>query len=84
MFFGKSYPGIVGAIVALVAVMFVLHGMLAMRKFPANYHEFREFRRPPKNAAPRGHNSLVGSGGDRLCAFLSGFRSSLPDARAPR
>ena len=24
--------------------MFVLHGLLAMRKFPANYHEFREFR----------------------------------------
>ena len=39
-----AIPVIVGAIVALVAVMFVLHGLLAMRKFPANYHEFREFR----------------------------------------
>ena len=64
--------------------MFVLHGLLAMRKFPANYHEFREFRQPPKNAAPRGHNPLVGSGGDRLCAVLSGFRSSVPDAHASR
>ena len=42
--FGRSYPGLVGAIVALVTIMFVLHGLLAMRKFPANYHEFREFR----------------------------------------
>lgn len=42
--FGKSYPGVVGAIVALVTLMFVLHGMLAMRKFPANFQQFREFR----------------------------------------
>ena len=34
-FLGKSYPGIVAAIVALVSVMFVLHAFLAMRKFPA-------------------------------------------------
>ena len=42
--FGKSYPGIVAAVVALVTVMFVLHGLLAMRKFPANFQQFREFR----------------------------------------
>ena len=42
--FGKSYPALVGAIVALVTIMFVLHGLLAMRKFPANYHELRAFR----------------------------------------
>jgi len=42
--FGQSYPGIVAAIIALVAVMFVLHGFLAMRKFPANFHEYRNFR----------------------------------------
>src|SRR6476660_5851532 len=29
-FFGRSYPGIVAAVVALVTVMFVLHGLLAM------------------------------------------------------
>ena len=44
LFFGKSYTGIVAAIVALVVVLFVLHGLLAMRKFPANFHEFRNFR----------------------------------------
>jgi len=43
-FFGRPYPIIVAFVVALVSVMFVLHGLLAMRKFPANYHEFREFR----------------------------------------
>ena len=42
--FGQSYPGIVAAIVALVVVLFVLHGLLAMRKFPANFQEYRSFR----------------------------------------
>src|SRR5258706_363488 len=41
--FGQSYPGIVAAIIALVAVMIVLHGFLARRKFPANFHEYRNF-----------------------------------------
>jgi fumarate reductase subunit C len=42
--FGRRYPGLVGAIVALVTAMFVLHGLLAMRKFPGNYQQFRAFR----------------------------------------
>jgi fumarate reductase subunit C len=42
--FGNRYPGIVASIVALVAVMFVLHGLLAMRKLPANFQQFRNFR----------------------------------------
>jgi fumarate reductase subunit C len=41
--FGQSYPGIVAAIVALVAMIFVLHGALAMRKLPANFQEYRNF-----------------------------------------
>jgi fumarate reductase subunit C len=41
--FGARYPGIVAAIVALVVVMFVLHGFLAMRKFPANFQQYRDF-----------------------------------------
>jgi fumarate reductase subunit C len=44
IFFGQRYSGIVGAIVAIVAIMFVLHGLLAMRKFPSNYEQFRSFR----------------------------------------
>jgi succinate dehydrogenase subunit C len=42
-FFGKAYPAIVSFVVALVAVMFVLHGLLAMRKFPANWNEYKSF-----------------------------------------
>ncbi len=41
--FGRRYPGLVGAIVALVAAMFVLHGLLAMRKFPGNFGEYQSF-----------------------------------------
>src|SRR4029434_7576234 len=41
--FGRSYPGIVAAVVALVTVMFVLHGLLAMRTLPANFQECRIF-----------------------------------------
>src|SRR4026209_2186013 len=41
--FGKAYPAIVSFVVALVLLMFVLHGLLAMRKFPANWNEYRSF-----------------------------------------
>ena len=41
--FGKSYPVIVSAIVVLVSILFVLHGVLAMRKLPANFQEYRNF-----------------------------------------
>ena len=41
--FGKSYPGIVSAVVVMVSVLFVLHGVLAMRKLPANFQEYRNF-----------------------------------------
>lgn len=44
-FLSKSYPGMVAAIVALVSVAFVLHAFLAMRKFPANFQEYRSFSR---------------------------------------
>src|SRR5439155_9107860 len=41
IFFGRSYPVLVGVIVALVTFMFVLYGLLAMRKFPTNFQEYR-------------------------------------------
>jgi len=40
---GKAYPIIVSLIVAFIAGAFVLHGFLAMRKFPANYKQYRNF-----------------------------------------
>ena len=42
--FGRAYPAIVSCVVGLVSVMFVLHAALAMRKFPANYRQYRNFR----------------------------------------
>jgi fumarate reductase subunit C len=41
--FGKSYPGMVSVIVAGVLSLIVLHAFLAMRKFPANYAQYRAF-----------------------------------------
>jgi fumarate reductase subunit C len=42
--FGQAYPAIVGAIVAWVALLFVVHALLAMRKFPATFQQYRAFR----------------------------------------
>lgn len=47
-FFGKPYPVIVSLIVAFVFSIFVLHAVLAMRKFPANWREYRAFMRHKK------------------------------------
>ena len=41
--FGRSYPGLVSMIVGLVLLLVVLHAFLAMRKFPANYRQWRTF-----------------------------------------
>ena len=49
--FGKSYPGNRLGVVVVVAILFVLHGVLAMRKFPANFQEYRKVYRPSKDVA---------------------------------
>lgn len=41
--FGRAYPQIVSAIVLAVLAIVVLHAWLAMRKFPANYRQYRVF-----------------------------------------
>jgi fumarate reductase subunit C len=43
-FFGKSYPGLVSCVVAFIALVFVAHALLAVRKFPASYRQFRAIR----------------------------------------
>ncbi|MDR0250904.1 MAG: fumarate reductase cytochrome b subunit [Burkholderiales bacterium] len=48
-FFGKAYPGLVSIVVAVVAAVFVLHALLAVRKFPANYRQFSVFRAHAKS-----------------------------------
>jgi len=42
--FGRSYPLLVSAVVAVVIAMFAAHAALALRKFPASYRQFRTFR----------------------------------------
>jgi len=44
LFLARPYPGLVSAVVAVVSFTFVLHAVLAMRKFPANFRELRAFR----------------------------------------
>src|SRR5262245_27507182 len=41
--FGSPFPGIVSAVVSVVALLVVVHAFLAMRKFPANYRQYRMF-----------------------------------------
>ncbi|HSO07884.1 MAG TPA: fumarate reductase cytochrome b subunit [Pelomicrobium sp.] len=41
--FGTAHPILVSGVVALVFVAFIAHAFLAMRKFPANYRQYRAF-----------------------------------------
>src|SRR5439155_20152909 len=43
-FIGKSYTSIVSIVVALVIALIVTHALLATRKFPINYRQFKAFR----------------------------------------
>ena len=42
--FGKSYPWLVSCVVGFVALVFVAHAILAVRKFPINYRQWRTIR----------------------------------------
>ena len=41
--FGKPYPALVSAAAAAVLLLIALHAILALRKFPANYRQYRSF-----------------------------------------
>lgn len=43
-FLGRSYPLIVSSVVAAVLALFVAHALLALRKFPIDYGQYRAFR----------------------------------------
>ncbi|MGA8055103.1 MAG: fumarate reductase cytochrome b subunit [Burkholderiales bacterium] len=64
--FGRSYPGMVSVIVFAILVTFVTHAFLAMRKFPANYRQYRMFV---------GHKNLLHHGDTTLwwIQFVTGF-----------
>ena len=42
--FGRSLPWLVSIVVACVLALIVGHAMLAVRKFPINYRQYRSFR----------------------------------------
>jgi fumarate reductase subunit C len=43
-FFGASHPWIVSIVVAVIIALIVVHALLALRKFPINYRQYRAFR----------------------------------------
>ena len=43
-FFGRAFPWIVSCVVAVVIALIVVHAMLAVRKFPISYRQFRTYR----------------------------------------
>lgn len=43
-FFGRSLPWLVSLVVATVLLLIVLHALLALRKFPGGYAQWRSFR----------------------------------------
>jgi fumarate reductase subunit C len=42
--FGRSFPILVSFVVATVFIIFIAHAGLALRKFPINYRQYREYR----------------------------------------
>ena len=41
---GKAYPILVSFVVATIFAIFIAHAALAVRKFPINYRQYREYR----------------------------------------
>jgi fumarate reductase subunit C len=64
--FGRGYPILVSIIVGGISVVFVLHAFLAMRKFPANHTQYRNFM---------GHRAMLRHGDTTLwwVQVLTGF-----------
>jgi fumarate reductase subunit C len=42
--FGHAYPGLVSVVIGGVIALLVAHALLAVRKFPINYRQYRAFR----------------------------------------
>ncbi|MBN2816722.1 MAG: fumarate reductase cytochrome b subunit [Campylobacterales bacterium] len=40
-FFGEKYPGIISFLAAAIGVIFILHTVTALRRFPASYREYK-------------------------------------------
>ncbi len=55
--FGRAFPQLVSVVVSIVFVLFIAHAFLAMRKFPADYRQYRLFI-GHKNLMQHGDTSL--------------------------
>jgi len=44
-FLGEAHPGIVSLLAVFISVIFITHAAVAMRKFPANYKQFKIMRK---------------------------------------
>ncbi|MEA3419726.1 MAG: fumarate reductase cytochrome b subunit [Campylobacterota bacterium] len=40
-FFGETYPGIISFLAAAIFIVFIVHSAVALRKFPADYRQYR-------------------------------------------
>ena len=81
---GRSYPWIVSVVVAGVISLLVVHAMLALRKFPIDYRQYRAFRDHAGADEARRHDALVVAGRDRLRDVLPRLDPPARDADAPR
>jgi len=43
-FFGETYPGIISFLAGAIFVIFITHALLAMRKFPSTYKQYKIIR----------------------------------------
>ncbi|MEA3491054.1 MAG: fumarate reductase cytochrome b subunit [Campylobacterota bacterium] len=43
-FFGETYPGIISFLAAAISLIFVLHALIALRKFPSKYQEYKTMK----------------------------------------
>ena len=47
--FGKTYPGIITFLAAIIFIIFIVHSAIAIRKFPANYKQYKIIKEHTKN-----------------------------------
>lgn len=47
-FFGEKYPGIISFLASAISVIFILHALVAIRKFPQGYREYKTIKEHTK------------------------------------
>jgi succinate dehydrogenase/fumarate reductase cytochrome b subunit len=82
--FGRSYPVIVSVAVALVLALLVVHAVLATRKFPGGYRQYRAFRSHMRMMRHDDTTLWFWQAFTGVRAVLPRVDAPLRDARAPR